>query len=84
MPTSTRRPRLGRVRKNVELDQDKLTRLKSFLGAATETETLNRAMDLVLLQQRVARGLERLAAAGGIDEVFPDGALARMRSTPKA
>lgn len=80
MPAASRKPKPGRVRKNIELDQKKLTELKKHFGVRTETEALDRAMNEILFVDRVIRGLERLQAHGGIDEVFPDGALARMRA----
>ena len=80
MPAASRRPpKPGRVRKNIELDQRKLTRLKKYFGVKTETEALDRAMDEILFEAQVSRGLDRLRAHGGLEEVFPDGGWARWR-----
>lgn len=79
MPATSRKPKPGRVRKNIELDQKKLTELKKYFGVKTETEALDLAMDHMLFTQRLRRSLERLQAAGGIDEVFPDGGLEDWR-----
>ena len=79
MPPASRRPRAGRVRKNIELDQKKLDELKEHFGAKTETEALDLAMDQILFWNRVDRGLEGLQALGGLEEVFPDGGLERWR-----
>lgn len=80
MPAASRKPKPGRVRKNIELDQKKLTELKKYFGVTTETEALDRAMDEILFEHRIDQALERLQQAGGLDEVFPDGNLERMRA----
>ena len=50
-----------KVRKNVRLSQDKLTRAQRLLGAATETETIERALDLVAFRHEVTAGVRRLS-----------------------
>lgn len=79
MPAANRRPKPGRVRKNIELDQRKLTKLKKYFGVKTETEALDRAMDEILFDNALERSLTRLQALGGLVEAFPDGGLARWR-----
>jgi Xaa-Pro aminopeptidase len=81
MPAASRKPKPGRVRKNIELDQKKLDELKKYFGVKTETEALDRAMSEILFEHRIFQGLERLERHGGLEEVFPDGALERMRAT---
>lgn len=79
MPAAARRPKPGRVRKNIEIDQKKLDEVKRHFGAKSETEALDLALDHIVFTQRLRRSLTRLRAAGGIEEVFPDGGLARWR-----
>jgi hypothetical protein len=59
-----------RVRKNMDMDATKLAAAKHVLGAATETEAVDRALDYVLFQGAVESALDALAAAGGIDDPF--------------
>jgi hypothetical protein len=58
-------------RKNMLMDQRKLDAAKAALGAATETETVDAALDLVAFRAEVFRGLDELAAAGGVASVEP-------------
>lgn len=51
--TSKQRPR--RSRKNVRLDQAKLTRVRRILGVATETEAIERALDYVVEREEARR-----------------------------
>lgn len=58
-------------RKNMLMDQRKLTAAKTALGAATETAAVDAALDLVVFRAEVFHGLEVLAAAGGLGTVDP-------------
>jgi hypothetical protein len=58
-------------RKNMLMDQRKLTAAKAALGAATETAAVDAALDLVVFRAEVFRGLDRLAAAGGLGPARP-------------
>ena len=58
-----------RIRKNMDMDPQKLAEARRILGARTETETVDQALDLVIFQGRVASALDRLAAAGGIEDI---------------
>lgn len=58
-------------RKNMLMDQRKLNAAKAALGAETETATVDAALDLVVFRTEVFRGLDELAAAGGIASVEP-------------
>jgi hypothetical protein len=61
-----------RIRKNMDMDPAKLAAVKEILGAATETEAVDRAFDEIIFEHRVSAGLERLAQAGGLPDVDPD------------
>lgn len=54
--TSKKLPR--RTRKNVRLDQAKLTRARRILGVATETEAIERALDIVVERENARRASE--------------------------
>ncbi len=58
-------------RKNMLMDQRKLTAAKAALGAATETDAVDAALDLVVFRTEVFRGLDELAAAGGVARIEP-------------
>jgi hypothetical protein len=56
-------------RKNMLMDQRKLTAAKAALGAETETAAVDAALDLVVFRTEIFRGLDALAAAGGVASV---------------
>jgi hypothetical protein len=72
MSESTSRKRRGRPssirpemrRKNLNIDQAKLDRLLTLLGAGTETEVVDQALDLLLFQEEAMAGLRRMAGRG--------------------
>ena len=66
---ATRRSRAGWVRKNVAMDQRKLDAARRALGAVTETEAIDRALDLVAFRRDVARGIAAVRRAGGVAEI---------------
>ena len=57
-------------RKNLNIDQKKLNQVRSLLGARTETEAVDQALDTVLLRQELIRGIRRIAGSGGVENVF--------------
>src|SRR3954447_6031774 len=59
-----------RVRKNMDMDGAKLAAAQQLLGARTETETVDRALDYVLFQGEVFSALDQLSALGGLDDPF--------------
>jgi hypothetical protein len=63
-----------KVRKNLRLTQAKVDRARRILGAATETETIEQALDLVAFRQEVVSGVRRLAGSGSLRDVTRDGA----------
>lgn len=61
--------------KHLRLDQEKLERVKALLGVSTDTEAIDRAMDLVLEEDLLNNALRRTRAKakGRIRAVFePD------------
>ncbi len=73
MTRSAKKPVLRR--KNLILDQGKIDRAKKALGAATETETITRALDAVTdlaqFRSEVDAGLSELLGRGGFQDHFP-------------
>jgi hypothetical protein len=70
------RPKLRTVvvpaiaRKNMDMDVAKLHLAREVLGARTDTETVDRALDYVVFQGDVFAALDRLAALGGLSDAF--------------
>ncbi len=58
-------------RKNMLMDQRKLDAAKAALGAPSETAAVDAALDLVVFRTEVFRGLDELAAAGGLATIEP-------------
>ncbi len=56
--------------KHLRLNQAKLERVKSELGAATETEALEGAMDLVLAEAEILKTLRRVKGKAQIANLF--------------
>ena len=56
--------------KHVELDQGKLTRAQRILGAKTETETLERALDIVVSEAKIDAALRKARGKARIRKVF--------------
>ncbi len=61
-----------RVRKNMRLSQAKLTRAQRILGTATETDTVEQALDLVAFREEVTRGIRRLGGSRILRDVLGD------------
>jgi hypothetical protein len=68
--TMSSKPRI--VRKNLRLDQDKLTRAKQILGARTETEAIDQLLDSFLLRRDVMNGIQQLRDLGVWDHLEGD------------
>ncbi len=57
--------------KHVRIDQVKLDQARRILEAATETETLDRALAVVVSEARIDTALRGLAGKGSLEKVFP-------------
>ena len=57
-------------RKNYYLDEKKIRRVRLILGAKTETEAINAALDLVVFRKDILKSLEQVAGKGGVEKVF--------------
>lgn len=72
MTTRTSRTRRARIRrKNYRIDVSRLERTRRILGTRTETETIQRALDLVLDEAALVEALHRfvLKGRGHIEDV---------------
>ena len=74
-------------RKNDYLDENKIRRVRTILGAKTETEAIDAALNLVVFRKEILKSLEKVAGKGGVEKVFSGQASDRhgsiYRSYPK-
>ena len=56
--------------KHVQLDQGKLDRANRALGARTETETIDRALDRIIADLPSQPGMRQLSISLGLGETF--------------
>jgi Arc/MetJ family transcription regulator len=56
--------------KRIKLDQAKLDEARRILGAKTERETVEQALDLVIAEEKLNRLLEELKGRGAIHKIF--------------
>ena len=57
-------------RKNLNIDQAKLDRVRELLGADTETDAVDQALSALLLREELIAGVRRIAGSGGVENVF--------------
>jgi hypothetical protein len=57
--------------KHVRIDQAKLSKARKILGAATDTETLDRALSLVVGERRIDETLHAVKGKGSLAKLFP-------------
>jgi len=56
--------------KHLKLNQRKIDQARRALGTKTEQDTLDRALDMILAEERIVRTLRRGKAIGGFEDVF--------------
>jgi hypothetical protein len=56
-------------RKNYYLDEKKIRRVRAILGAKTETEAIDAALNLVVFRKEILKSLEKVAGKGGVEKV---------------
>lgn len=56
--------------KHVRIDQRKLDRARRILEAETETETLDRALGVVVAEAEIDAVLRRVRGRAGLEKVF--------------
>lgn len=57
-------------RKNLNIDQAKLDRVRELLGADTETDAVDQALSALLLREELIAGVRGIAGSGGVENVF--------------
>ena len=63
---------IGAVRhKHLRIDQAKLDKARKVLAAATDTETVDRALTLVVSEAGIDAALRRVAGKGKLKKLFP-------------
>lgn len=56
-------------RKNYYLDEVKIKRVQKILGTKTETETLDKAMEMIMLRTDLLESLKKVSGKGGVQRV---------------
>lgn len=57
-------------RKNYYLDEAKIKGAQKILEAKTETETIDRALDLVLFRKEILNSLKKTKGKGKVEQLF--------------
>lgn len=57
-------------RKNYYLDEIKIKGAQKILEAKTETETIDRALDLVLFRKEILDSLKKTRGKGKVEQLF--------------
>jgi hypothetical protein len=57
-------------RKNYYLDERKIRRVRTILGAKTETEAIDAALNLVVFRKQILKSLQKVAGKGGVEKIF--------------
>ena len=57
-------------RKNYNLDERKIRRVRAILGAKTETEAIDAALNLVVFRKQILKSLQKVAGKGGVEKIF--------------
>lgn len=72
-PSPNAAPELAEAprKKNYRLRQSKIDRAREILGTKTETETIEQALDMIALRDRLVAGVRSMRGAGLVD-VFAD------------
>lgn len=68
---STRRTAQIR-RKNVNIDQAKLDRVRELLGSSSETEAIDQAFSMLLFREELVAGIAEIGGTGGVEAAFED------------
>lgn len=58
------------ARKNMDMDVAKLDAARKILGARSDTEAVDRALEYVIRENSELAALDRLFELGGLDDVF--------------
>ncbi len=56
--------------KNYYLDEVKIKKVQKILSTKTETEALNKAMDIVVFRTELLESLKKVSGKGGVQKVY--------------
>ncbi|MBI5408424.1 MAG: hypothetical protein HZA14_03555 [Nitrospirae bacterium] len=56
-------------RKNYYLDEIKIKKAQKILGTKTETETLDKALDMIVFRAELIESLKKVSGKGGVQQV---------------
>lgn len=59
-----------KVRKQFLLDPGKIRMVKKITHASTDTEAINRALDMVIANEKIQKALAAVKGKGKIEDVF--------------
>jgi hypothetical protein len=59
-----------KVRKQFLLDPDKIEKVKKITHAATDTEAVNRALDMIIANEEIQKTLAAVKGKGRIEDIF--------------
>jgi hypothetical protein len=59
-----------KVRKQFLLDPDKIEKVKKITHAATDTEAVNRALDMIIANEQIQKTLAAVKGKGIIEDIF--------------
>ncbi len=62
----------GRVRKNYRLDPKLIAEAQAILGTATETETIEQALDMIAFKRDAIDGIRAIAGTHDIKDIGLD------------
>lgn len=60
----------ARVRKQFLLDPDKIEMVRKITHSANDTEAVNRALDMVIANEKIQKTLAAVKGKGKIEDVF--------------
>lgn len=66
VPRTSKKAPVRRVRKNMDMDPAKLAAAQRVLGTRSETETVDRALELAIGRRRLSELMDQFAARGGL------------------
>ncbi len=61
---------VSKVRKQFILDPQKIKTVKEIVNAETDTEAINRAMDIVIANSKILTTLKSIKGKGNIQDIY--------------
>ncbi len=61
---------VSKVRKQFILDPQKIKTVKEIVNAETDTEAINRAMDIVIANSKILSTLKSIKGKGNIQDIY--------------